>query len=474
MPPPVCPPPAPAPWRRYPYRLAAGDAQLVFPAAEGHQEAATDTYYASGFLRGETSGRRYAFLTIFAKNEEILNLLSADLHVLAMFDLDSGTYETGSRFDLPPDRGINLDRINVTRGRLDVSYTSSRRVSLMRARTAGDGGLHPFAYELDLSAEARSGTEMALSLCADALKPPQAVGGTEYGGRITVYGQPDTYSYFQTIAYSGSLRWGPTEEPVTGEIGWFDRQWFPEYAGRYAGVLADRYGHQWAQISLDNGWEFSLWRQFSRRDDDRQVMFSGLTACDPAGLTIFAPDVPVAIMSYLRDPGLIEPLLADLQQLAGRRPSVRYLFDAFRLRAPSLALDLVASPFTAAPAHHMPIDYFSGPIQVTGTMNGAAVAGLGFHERTLPLSSPRQLVIVLRDSFLHLPDDAVADSPLTAPQLAALAEETMRFIDEGRLLAAQTHIRDTVRPALVPIADSHRPHLLQITDDLAVQAAAFA
>ena len=35
-------------------------------------------------------------------------------------------------------------------------------------------------------------------------------------------------------------------------------------------MLADRYGHKWAQISLDNGWEFSLWRQFQRREDDRQ------------------------------------------------------------------------------------------------------------------------------------------------------------------------------------------------------------
>ena len=132
---------------------------------------------------------------------------------------------------------------------------------------------------------------MALGLCADALKPPQAVGGAVHGGRITVYGQPNTYSYFQALGYAGTLRWGETEEAVSGQIGWLDRQWFPEYAGRYAGVLADRYGHQWAQISLDNGWEFSLWRQFQRQEDDRPVMFSGLTATDPAGLTLFADDV---------------------------------------------------------------------------------------------------------------------------------------------------------------------------------------
>jgi hypothetical protein len=160
--------------------------------------------------------------------------------------------------------------------------------------------------------------------------------------------------------------------------------------------------------------------------------------------------------------------------LAGRRSAIRYFFDAFRLRAPSLALDVEASPLVAAPAHHMPIDYFSGPIRIDGTMNGRAVTGLGFHERTLPLSSPRQLVIVLRDSVLHLPAAAVPDSPLTPQQLADPVWETMHFVQDGRYLAARSYIDETVRPALTPIADSHRPHLLQIADDLASQPPPFA
>ena len=175
-------------------------------------------------------------------------------------------------------------------------------------------------------------------------------------------------------------------------------------------------------------------------------MFSGLTATDPAGLTIFADDVATEILTYLRDPGLIEPLLADAQELAGRRSSIRYFFDAFRLRAPSLALDVEASPLVAAPAHQLPIDYFSGPTRVTGTMNGRAVAGFGFHERTLPLSLPRQLVIVLRDSVLYLPAAAVRDSPLAPQQLADLVWEMMRFLRDRRYLAARSYIDETCVP----------------------------
>jgi Predicted secreted hydrolase len=474
MPPPICPPPAPAPWRRYPFVPPAADPRLVFPAAEGYQGDDSDTYYASGILRGETSGRLYAFLTIFAKSRDVLDILSADLHVLALFDLDTGAYDTGSRFDLPPNRQHNLDRINVSRGRLDVSYTSPRRVSRMRARTDAAGDLVPFAYDFELSAEAVSGTEMALDLCADALQPPQPVGGAAFGGRIAFFGQAETYSYFQLLAYTGRLRWGETEEAVSGRFGWLDRQWFPDYVGRHAGLLADRYGHQWSQLFLDNGWAFSLWRQFDRREEDREVMFTGLTACDPAGRTVFADDLAVDILSYVRDPGLIEPLLADVQDLAGRRSSNRYVFDAVRLRVPSLALDVVTTPLVAAPAHHMPVDYFSGPTRVTGTMAGTAVTGFGFHERTQLLSSPRQLVIVLRDSLLHLPDDAVAASPLTQPQLGDLAWAVMDPVEHWRYLSAVRYIEQTVRPALIPIAPTHRPQLEQIAQDLVSRLSPFA
>jgi hypothetical protein len=107
-------------------------------------------------------------------------------------------------------------------------------------------------------------------------------------------------------------------------------------------------------------------------------------------------------------------------------------------------------------------------------MNGQVVEGVGFHERTLPLSSQRQLVIVLRDSVLHLPAAAVRDSPLTPQQLSDLVWEMMRFVQEWRYFAARSYIEEAVRPALSPIADSHRPHLLQITDDLASQLSPFA
>lgn len=116
-----CPDP-PDDWRRYPYTLVPGDAEFIFPA-EGYQGASTDTYYASGILEGEHTGRRYGFLTIFAKNRNVYDILSADIHVVSLFDLDTHVYATMSRFDLPPEYRTNKESLDLTRGRLDVTYS---------------------------------------------------------------------------------------------------------------------------------------------------------------------------------------------------------------------------------------------------------------------------------------------------------------------------------------------------------------
>src|SRR5512133_868316 len=47
--------------------------------------------------------------------------------------------------------------------------------------------------------------------------------------------------------------------------------------------------------------------------------------------TVFTEDFTVEIVSYLRDPGLIRPLLAEAQDLAGVRSRIRYFFDACRV-----------------------------------------------------------------------------------------------------------------------------------------------
>jgi hypothetical protein len=361
---------------------------------------------------------------------------------------------------------LNNDCLRVARGHLDVRYDSPFGWGYVESRRDHGGQPCPFAYELNLSGTGRRGAAMHLRLCANALKPPQAVGGPVHNGKITVYGQPDTHSYYQRLGYSGTLRWQRVEERVNGEIGWLDRQWFPRYAGAYAGLLAGNYAHQWTQLSLHNGWDLSLWRQFDRRVQDRQIPFSGLTHTDPSGATGFTNDYTMEILSYVRDPGTVRPLLGPLQQLAGIRSSIRYFFDSFRLRVPSLELDIVSAPLVAASAHSMPIDYFSGPTRLAGTMQGAAIAGYGFHERTLPLSRPSQLIVVLSDSLLSLPARCVRRQDAHRRNGGELRIAGQAADRSSRVSPGETLSR-SLRPSCLGVClRTHRARLRQILDDL--------
>ncbi len=57
-------------WRTYPFQLVPGDSQLDFPAAEGeHPDQESDTWFIAGQLDAAGTGRSFAFLTIFNKNQ---------------------------------------------------------------------------------------------------------------------------------------------------------------------------------------------------------------------------------------------------------------------------------------------------------------------------------------------------------------------------------------------------------------------
>ncbi len=103
----IVPPGCPAAVAGYPYfipYIGSSDPEMIFPTAEGYQGGATDTYYLSGFLKTRSSDQpRFGYMTIFARNRDIFDRLSADLHVFALFDLEAPSYYgTTSHFDLPP------------------------------------------------------------------------------------------------------------------------------------------------------------------------------------------------------------------------------------------------------------------------------------------------------------------------------------------------------------------------------------
>jgi predicted secreted hydrolase len=380
-------------WRKYPFRLVPDDSELDFPAAEGeHADQESDTWFIAGELAGAT-GRSFAFLTIFNKNRPGGTVV-ADFYTMAVFDCDTGEYGTYTDYDMPP-KNMRPDarpKMSMTAGYLDIRYESGAGPVTWTTRRDDDGELRPYTYGVSLRGVDQAGQSMELDLTVTPTRAPVPVGADTLNGKISCFGQDDTYSYFQTgMAMTGTLRWGELDEQVSGSAGHIDRQWFPKYAGG-GGTGGDprARSHEWRTINLDNGVDMSIWRQFDRLDGNALQPFTGVTVSYPDASTPpeCAEDVEVTVSSYVRWPDSIRPLVRPLA-------SARYLPDRHRLRCASMQLDLIGEPLVAAPAHGLPIEYMEGPYRYHGTLRGEPVSGFAFYERSLALYRDWELIDVL-------------------------------------------------------------------------------
>jgi predicted secreted hydrolase len=440
-------------WRRYPYRLVPGDAQLDFPAAEGtHPDYESDTWYLAGFLTAPDPGRRFAFITIFNRNRPGGEVI-ADFHTFALFDVERGTYGTFTDYDMPPK---NMEpgarpKLTTAEGYLDLRYESSAGTTTWTTCRDSSGQLIPYTYDYAAFGRDKDGAAMELRLHLTPTRPPVPVGGPLHHGRIVACLQDDTYSYFQTgVQMTGTLRWGEEETQVVGESGHIDRQWFPKYAGGGAtGGDARGQAHEWHTISLDNGVDLGVWRQFDRRIGNALVPFTGITTSHADGT---APecveDLEVTTTSYVRWPDAVRSLM--------RPPSKpRYLPERHTLRSAALELELTGEPLVFAPAHELPIEYLEGPYRYHGTMRGAPVSGVALYEATNAMYRDWELIDVLATQ---------------AAAIGADSDELVAAIDRARSHIARhddavtlEFLRDELRPLLVSLPGDG---LLELLADL--------
>jgi predicted secreted hydrolase len=387
-------------WRRYPYELAPG---FCFPAAEAnHPDCESDTWFLAGELAGD-SGRRFAYLSIFNKNRPGPSVV-ADFYTFALFDLDTGTYATYTDYDMPSvnRRSAASPKLSVANGHLDIEFESGAGTAVWRTSRDARGALVPFTYDVGLV-----GDGMVLELHVTPSRAPVPLGAAAYNGKIECFGQPGTYSYFQTrMTMVGTLQWGAVQESVSGTAGHIDRQWFPLVAnsGGSNGDMRSR-AHEWRTINLDNGIDLSIWRQFDRTKCNALQAFSGITTSS-GDHAEYAEDVEVEILSYVLWPESVRTLVPPPAK-------VRYMPDRHRLASETLDLHLIGEPLVAAPAHALPIEYMEGPYRYSGTLRGQPVSGFGFYERSLALYRDWELVDVLAaavgESRVALVRDLIAD-----------------------------------------------------------------
>jgi hypothetical protein len=418
-------------WRSYPFELVPGDSQLDFPAAEGqHPDQESDTWFIAGELTA--TDRSFAFLTIFNRNRPGGSIV-ADFYTLALFDLDTGEYGTYTDYDMPPgsmEPGAT-PKMSSAVGYLDVSYDTGTGTARWTTLSDGQGALRPYSYDISLVGTDQAGQPMHLDLTVTPSRAPTPLGASTYHGKIACFGQDDTYSYFQTgMTMSGTLRWGTTEERVSGTAGHVDRQWFPKYAGGGTGEPPRTRSHEWRTINFDNGVDMSIWRQFLRTEGNALQPFTGITASYPDERPPqCAEDFEVTIDSYVRWPDAVRTLIRPPTQ-------ARYLPDRHRIICAALDLDVVGEPLVAVPAHGLPIEYMEGPYRYRGTLAGQTVTGFAFNERSLAMYRDWELVQVLATAA---DDPSVRDAVdrLSSMLAAGRRDEALKLVTDLRATQQQ-------------------------------------
>jgi predicted secreted hydrolase len=445
-------------WKRYPYVPDWGDPRrFTFPTVDGYQpELGMATYFVDGFLRGRSNGRLYAFMVIFTDMRVLRRLSRASFYTFALYDCDVRRYGTYTDFDMP--LRLRRRKTTATPGHLALRYAASAGDSRWEAQRNTDGTLRPFAWTLELHGIDHHGEQMTLSLDIDASRPPAPLGGKELGGEMMFLGAERTYSYFQSgLQMRGRLEWGGHAEDVEGDTGWIDRQWADDDFTVHQDWRSTRYRNEWRVMQFDNGWDMSCFHQYHRHQRNAVVPWSGISAQGPSpSFELRATHrVELTTPEFIRSPGIVRsPIMIT--------DGPRYFPHRYRLRVPEWEMDVQAEPLVDAPAHRLPIEYWTGPVRISGRVFGERVNGLGFDERSCPRVRDFEVAEALKLTAEHLPD--VEDG--TRRMLAYRAWEVEALALRGDPRAAAAHLRKHVHPLLDRLPNGARAGITALAADL--------
>jgi predicted secreted hydrolase len=298
---------------------------------------------------------------------------------------------------------------------------------------------------------------MALVLDVDATRPPAPLGGRELGGEMMFLGLTSTFSYFQSgLRMRGELAWGDTRERVEGEVGWIDRQWAVHDFSRHQDRRSARYRNEWRVMQFTNGWDMSCFHQYLRPARNAVVPWTGISAQGPAPAFEIRSTtrVELEIPAFIRSPGIVRgrELLTD---------GPRYFPYRYRLVAPELGLDVSSEPWVDAPAHDLPIEYWTGPVSITGRLFGAPVEGVGFDERSRPWIHGYEIAEAIRSTVAHLPDVSPDTQRLLVYRVWEV--ESLALRDAS---AAHAHVTHHVLPLLDELPERTRDAIGAMVRDL--------
>ena len=329
------------------FARALAPRSFVFPADYGpHPRFRTEWWYFTGNL-SDAQGRPYGFeLTFFRvalaprKPAGASRWLTNQLYMahFAVTDVPAGRFVAHQRFA----RGaLGLAGAQASPFRVWVGDWSVQSV-------AGDG----FPWRLQ-AADKTAGLTLSLL-------PRQGVilnGDHGLSRKGSAPGDASFYYSMPRLAATGKLRLDGRTIGVHGTV-WLDREWST------SALASDQVGWDWFALRLKDGSDLMFYRLRDR---------GGRTDPHSAGTWVS----PQGRVEHLGADAMKIDVLAHWDSPRGGRYPARW-----RLRVPSLGLDVEVQPLLADQELDLAVRYWEGAVRIQGTRAGKAVRGDGYVELT--------------------------------------------------------------------------------------------
>jgi predicted secreted hydrolase len=273
----------------------------------------------------------------------------------------------------PADPGLSTNQVYFAH--FAITDVDGRRHAFAERFARGAGGLAgaragPFTVWLeDWRSEAEGGDgsavrvtaregPLSLDLALRARKPLVAHGDRGLSPKGDEAGNASYYVGYTRLAAAGRIGVDGRETSVSGEA-WFDHEWST------SALDPDAVGWDWFSLQLSDGRELMCFQIRKRGGGIGAASGGTLVERDGRARRLSAADVAIDVLAHWSSPetGAVYPI-------------------RWRLRVPSVRLDVLVEPWLEAQEMRTSFIYWEGAVRVSGSAAGEPETGHGYAEMT--------------------------------------------------------------------------------------------
>ncbi len=331
-------------WKTYPYHQEGSD--IYFPKDEGwHPNALMEWWYTNAHATGTITGNKYSIMLSYFYYPKFL------FEGIRIFNILNDTRNQFYTQTLLCDySNLALDHLN-----LKTIPSKSGEEGWITLQDSL-GGLKPFEYKI--SAVSQFGS---INMEYDAVKRPLMIAETGF-----LYQGTSGFSYYYSqtmLKLMGTLTLDGITEPITG-IAWIDHQY-----GNLRSTIQDKY--EWFSIQLSNNMDINIYYIFNTQNELPNASnhkTCGIYISDSEDTTISNYELTRLKYSFMPD-----SVTCYAQQW-------HFVWDN---------IDLIITTNQKYGEVLSPFRFFEGSTNITGTVDGAPVTGIGFAELLHRYENPK-------------------------------------------------------------------------------------